>query len=68
MANHLTYAVLSLLVEHRASTVEEARAQQHLARCARCRSEREWLDRVRRASYPHAPPDDPELFPSRFSR
>ena len=64
MANHLTYDVLSLLVEHRASVVEEARAQRHLATCARCRSEREWLERVRRASYEDAAPDDSELFPS----
>jgi hypothetical protein len=47
MANHLAYDVLSRLVERRASTVEEARAKRHLASCARCRSELEWLDRIR---------------------
>ena len=47
MANHLSYEVLNRLVERRASPLEEARAQRHLARCARCRSEREWLERIR---------------------
>ena len=47
MANHLSYEVLTRLVEGRASALEEARAQRHLARCGRCRSEREWLERIR---------------------
>jgi hypothetical protein len=47
MANHLSYEVLNRLVEGRASVLEEARAQRHLARCGRCRSEREWLERIR---------------------
>jgi anti-sigma factor RsiW len=63
MVNHLTYDVLSRLVEHRASALEEARAQRHLARCARCRSECEWLERVRRASYPHNAPQASERYP-----
>jgi hypothetical protein len=56
MPNHLSYDVLNRLVEDRASTLEEASAQRHLARCGRCRSEREWLDRVRRASDPRRGP------------
>jgi hypothetical protein len=47
MANHLSYEVLNRLVEGRATVLEEARAQRHLARCGRCRSEREWLERIR---------------------
>lgn len=47
MANHLSYEVLNRLVEGRASVLEEARAKRHLARCGRCRSEREWLERIR---------------------
>jgi hypothetical protein len=47
MANHLSYDVLSRLVDRRASTVEEARAQRHLANCGRCRSEIDWLERIR---------------------
>ena len=48
MAKHLSYDVLSRLVEHRALTVEEeVRAQRHLATCGRCRSEMEWLRRIR---------------------
>ena len=47
MANHLSYEVLNQLVERRASPLEEARALRHLAKCARCRSEREWLERIR---------------------
>jgi hypothetical protein len=46
MANHLSYDVLSRLVERRASPVEEAKAQRHLARCGRCRSELAWLERI----------------------
>jgi hypothetical protein len=52
MANHLSYDVLSRLVERRASTVEEARAQRHLATCGRCRSEMDWLERIRGALRP----------------
>jgi hypothetical protein len=47
MANHLSYDVLSSLVERRASAVDEARAQRHLVTCGRCRSELEWLERIR---------------------
>jgi hypothetical protein len=47
MANHLSFDVLSRLVERRASAVEEAKAQRHLASCGRCRSELEWLERIR---------------------
>jgi len=47
MANHLSYDVLSRLVERRSSALEEARAQRHLANCGRCRSEKEWLERIR---------------------
>ena len=47
MANHLSYDVLSRLVERRSSPVEDARAQRHLAGCGRCRSELAWLERIR---------------------
>jgi len=47
MTNHLSYNVLSRLVERRASPVEDLRAQRHLAACGRCRSELAWLERVR---------------------
>jgi hypothetical protein len=47
MAHHLSYDVLSRLVERRAAPVEEARAQRHLTGCARCRSELAWLERIR---------------------
>ena len=47
MANHLSFDVLSRVVERRASAVEEAKAQRHLASCGRCRSELEWLQRIR---------------------
>jgi hypothetical protein len=47
MANHLSYDVLSRLVERRASPVEEAKAQRHLSGCGRCRSELAWLERIR---------------------
>lgn len=46
MANHLSFDVLSRLVERRASPVEEAKAQRHLASCGRCRSELAWLERI----------------------
>src|SRR5204862_7323567 len=52
MAHQLSYEVLNRLVEGRASVLEDARAQRHLARCGRCRSEREWLERIR--GYPHS--------------
>ncbi len=63
MANHLTYEVLNQLVDGRASALEEARAQRHLSRCGRCRSEREWLQRIRGwpargFQEPPEPPDD----------
>jgi hypothetical protein len=47
MAIHLSYDVLSRLVERRAAPVEEARAQRHLLGCGRCRSELAWLERIR---------------------
>ena len=47
MATHLSYDVLSRLVERRAAPVEEARAQRHLMGCGRCRSELAWLERIR---------------------
>ncbi len=47
MANHLSYDVLSRLVERRAVPTEDARAQRHLAGCGRCRSELAWLERIR---------------------
>jgi hypothetical protein len=47
MANHLSYEVLNRLLDGRASALEEVRGQRHLARCGRCRSEREWLQRIR---------------------
>ena len=46
MANHLSFDMLSRLVESRGSIAEEATARRHLARCARCRSELEWLQRI----------------------
>ena len=64
MPNHLSYDVLNRLVEDRASSEQEAAiAQRHLARCARCRSEREWLERVRRASDPRPGPYQATAFP-----
>ena len=47
MATHLSYDVLSRLVERRAGAVDDARAQRHLASCGRCRSELAWLERIR---------------------
>jgi hypothetical protein len=47
MANHLSFDVLISLVERRATAVDHARAQRHLASCGRCRSELEWLQRIR---------------------
>jgi len=63
MPNHLSYDVLNRLVEDRASQEEEASAQRHLARCARCRSERQWLERVRRASDPRRGPSEAAASP-----
>ena len=56
MANHLNYDLLSQLAEHRASALDEARAERHLESCGRCRSELEWLQRIR-----VGPRQDPEL-------
>jgi hypothetical protein len=53
MANHLTFDVLSQLVEARTDVNREPRARRHLASCARCRSELEWLRRI------HGLPDQP---------
>jgi hypothetical protein len=47
MANHLSYDLLSRVVERRSTSVEEAKAQRHLAACGRCRSELAWLERIR---------------------
>ena len=47
MTNHLSYDLLSRLAEHRASALEQARAEKHLDHCGRCRSELEWLQRIR---------------------
>jgi hypothetical protein len=55
MATHLSYDVLSRLVERRASAVEDAKAQRHLAGCGRCRSELAWLERIR--TIPQRPTD-----------
>jgi hypothetical protein len=46
MVNHLSFDMLSKVVEGRASTVEEPKARRHLASCGRCRSELEWLQRI----------------------
>lgn len=56
MANHLSYDLLSGLVEGRTSPVEGAKAQRHLARCPRCRSELAWLERIQ-------PPPASGLYP-----
>ncbi|MBV9578116.1 MAG: hypothetical protein JO057_05950 [Chloroflexi bacterium] len=50
MANHLPYDVLMRLVERRVSVDEDIKLRRHLARCGRCRSERDWLERIR--TYP----------------
>ena len=56
MTNHLSFEVLSGLVDGRATPMDEARAQRHLATCARCRSELQWLERIRGVSDgPRAP-------------
>ncbi len=47
MANHLSYDILSQLVERPASAVDDAPAQRHLTSCGRCRSELAWLERIR---------------------
>ena len=47
MTQHLSYDVLIRLVERRVSADEHIRATRHLARCGRCRSERDWLQRIR---------------------
>ena len=56
MANHLSYDVLSRLIESRVSEAEEAKARRHLASCPRCRSEREWLERISNPGSPLRPP------------
>ena len=47
MANHLSFDLLSQLAEHRAPALDQARAERHLETCGRCRSELEWLQRIR---------------------
>jgi hypothetical protein len=46
MAHHLSFDVLSRLIERRAPPVEEAKAKRHLVSCGRCRSELAWLERI----------------------
>jgi len=55
MANHLKYDLLSRIAEHRASALDEARAERHLESWGRCRSELGWLQRIR-----VAPRHDPD--------
>jgi len=50
MANHLSFDTLSRLADPRAPGAEEPRARRHLASCARCRSELEWLQRIQGVS------------------
>jgi hypothetical protein len=52
MVNHLSYDTLMRALERRLSADEDIRARRHLARCGRCRSEREWLERIRTHSDP----------------
>jgi len=51
---HLAYEVLHRIVERSMSDDELAAAERHLARCGVCRSEREWLDRLRAEPKPFA--------------
>lgn len=46
MTNHLSYDVLSRMLDRRVSPDEELWAARHLKRCGVCRSEREWLQRI----------------------
>jgi hypothetical protein len=57
MANHLSYDVLSRLAASHASALDEARAEKHLGNCGRCRSELEWLQRIRVGPRPRPGPD-----------
>ena len=57
MANHLPYDVLTRLIDRRASELEAIRAGRHLASCGRCRSEREWLERIFGKARPRSAPD-----------
>jgi hypothetical protein len=50
MTNHLSFEVLNRLVDERETPIEEARTQRHLASCGRCRSELQWLKRIRGVS------------------
>jgi anti-sigma factor RsiW len=43
---HLSYELLSRLVERRLPAIDDARAQRHLSTCGRCRSELAWLERI----------------------
>jgi len=47
MTNHLSYDVLSRMLERSVSPDEEVWAERHLKRCGVCRSERAWLERIR---------------------
>jgi len=66
MANHLSFDVLSRLIESRASEGEEARAERHLATCPRCRSERDWLERIRGQPRPPGASTDTGVGPGVF--
>lgn len=60
--NHLSYDVLNRIVERRTSSDEQLLAERHLARCSVCRSERDWLERIR--VYPKPFPAMPPLIGS----
>jgi hypothetical protein len=51
MAKHVPFNILSRVVLCLATAVEEAAARRHLARCRRCRSEMEWLERLHAVPY-----------------
>ncbi len=46
MVNHLSFDVLSRLLDERVAPDKEARATRHLARCGRCRDEMRWIERI----------------------
>jgi len=52
VSKHLAYDVLNRIVEGTISDGELTWAERHLARCGVCRSEREWLERIRIAPKP----------------
>ena len=67
MASHLTYDVLNRLIDDRASAIERGRAERHLKGCGRCRSEREWLERVRKAPHPPGGAPDRQAIPGAWA-